>query len=243
MEAQWETMGMPAKLIVAEEREVKQILQKIKELFENIDTRFSTYKEDSLISRLNRDEITEREDPELELILSECGKTKAETKGYFDCHYLGTLDPSGLVKGYAISQAAKLLKADGYQNFLIEIAGDLQTSGVNEDQLPWQVGIENPFNRSEMVKVVKLSGQGMATSGTAIHPDHIINPLTHHPAHEIASMTVIAPDVYDADRFATAAFAMGTKGIEFIHNLSRCAGYMITNDRQAVMTEEFKQYD
>lgn len=241
MEVQWETMGMPAKLIVAEDREVNNIIQEVKELFAAIDARFSTYKKDSLVSQLNRGEIKEDGDPELARILAECERTKAETGGYFDCRYRNQLDPSGLVKGYAISQAAKLLKQNGYHNFLVEIAGDLQTSGVNGESGPWSIGIENPFNHTEIVKIVKLSGQGMATSGTAIHPDHIINPLTREPAHEIASMTVIAPDVYDADRLATAAFAMGVKGVELIHQHGY-AGYMITNDRQGVMTEGFKQY-
>lgn len=214
-----------------------------KKIFVEVDARFSPYKDDSLVSKLNRGEITEESDPELLFIFTECGRTREETSGYFDCRYNKRIEPSGLVKGYAISQAAKWLRENKVDNFLVEIAGDLQTSGVNNEGTAWKVGVENPFNRSEIVKIVKLSGQGMATSGTAVHPDHIINPLTQKPAHEIASMTVIAPDVYDADRFATAAFAMGTKGIEFIHNLSGYAGYMITNDRQAVMTAEFKQYD
>ncbi len=176
------------------------------------------------------------------MILDECERTKLETEGYFDCRCRGEIDPSGLVKGYAISQAAKLLIEAGCQNFLIEIAGDLQTKGVNDEGKPWQVGIENPFNRAEIIKIVKLADMGMATSGTAIHPDHIINPLTRQPAHEIASLTVIAPNVYDADRMATAAFAMGQKGVEFMQKLPGYAAYMVTNDRQGIMTESFKQY-
>lgn len=242
MEVQWETMGMPAKLLVVGVTDLNKILDKIKVLFADIDNRFSTYKETSLVSQLNRGEIKPSRDPELEFILAECVRTKSETGGYFDCEYRAGIDPSGLVKGYAINKAAKMLKGSGYQNFLIEIAGDLQTSGMNEDKEPWKVGIENPFNRAEVVKVVKLMGVGMATSGTSVHPDHIINPLSHQVAHEIASVSVIAPNVYDADRMATAAFAMGRKGIEFIQSLPGYAGYMITNDKQGVMTEGFQQY-
>ena len=241
-EIRWETMGMPAKLIVAERKDLKAITTKIKSLFTSIDAKFSTYKDTSLVSQLNRGEIKPDTDDELRTIFAECERTKKETNNYFDCAYRGQFDPSGLVKGYAIGLAAKLLKASGYTNFLVEIAGDLQTSGTNEDKQPWKIGIENPFNQTEIVKVVKLSGEAMATSGTAVHAEHIINPITHQVAHEIASVSVIAKNIYDADRMATAAFAMGKTGISFIQNLPGYAGYMITNEKQAVMTEGFKRY-
>ena len=241
MEYTWITMGMPAKLNLPDGEDEATFL-KIKSLYTTLDTQFSTYLETSEISRYNRHEISLTDHSELEWILSECARTKQETEGYFDCQYGTNCDPSGLVKGYAISQAAKMLREAGHTNFLVEIAGDLQTSGNNEAGEPWTIGIENPFNRVEIVKVVTLSGQGLATSGTSIHPDHIINPLTHQPAHEIASISVIAGDVYDADRMATAAFAMGPKGIAFIEGLSGYDGYMVTLDKQGVMTTGFKQY-
>lgn len=233
---------MPAKLQISGDKDAKMIVEKIKELFVEIDETYSTFKMNSVVNKYRRGEITLSEHPELKLILNECEKTKRETNGFFDCEYRGRLDPSGLVKGYAISQGAKLLKLQGFDNFMLEIAGDLQTSGFNGQSQKWKIGIENPFAKNEIVKVVELSGQGMATSGTSVHKDHIIDPFTKLPAHEIASISVIADDIYDADRMATAAFAMGEKGIEFIHSLHGFAGYMITNDKQGIMTESFKQY-
>jgi len=52
------------------------------------------------------------------------------------------------------------------------------------------------------------------------------------PAWEIASISVIGPNVYEADRFATAAFAMGEKGIEFIEKQKKLEGYMIKNNQR-----------
>lgn len=233
MEIKWMTMGMPAKLILTD-KNGEDISKKIVKLFEIVDQKFSTYKKDSLVSKYNRGEIKIADDDELKFIYDECERTKQETKGFFDANYGNTWDPSGLVKGYAISEAAKLLNAHGYENFLIEIAGDIQVGGVNEENQLWQIGIENPFNRSEIVKIIELTNSGMATSGTSVHKNHIINPKTGKPAHEIASISVIASDVYDADRMATAAFAMGTKGIEFIHRLHGYSGYMITLDKQGI---------
>ena len=94
--------------------------------------------------------------------------------------------------------------------------------------------------RWQEVKIVYLSGQGIATSGTYARGQHIINPLEPNvPITEIVSLTVIGPNVYEADRFATAAFAMGKSGIEFIENLEGFEGYMIDSQGIATYTNGF----
>jgi FAD:protein FMN transferase len=83
----------------------------------------------------------------------------------------------------------------------------------------------------------------VATSGTAIRGQHIYDP--HDPDRalvEILSITVIGPNVYDADRFATAAFAMQRKGIRFIEALPGFEGYMIDADARATYTSGFERH-
>src|SRR6185437_1455897 len=109
---------------------------------------------------------------------------------------------------------------EGVRNYYIEAGGDIQVSGKNEISEKWSVGIRNPFKQEEIVKVVFLKDEGIATSGTYIRGQHIYNP--HKDDEEISdimSITVIGPNIYEADRFATAAFAMGKRGISFIENL------------------------
>jgi FAD:protein FMN transferase len=107
----------------------------------------------------------------------------------------------------------------------------------------WTVGIRNPFQREEIVKAVWLDNKGIATSGLYERGEHIYNPhKPHEPIVGIASMTVIGPTVYDADRFATAAFAMGDKGIQFIEKLPGYDGYMIDSKGIATMTSRFKRF-
>jgi thiamine biosynthesis lipoprotein len=175
-------------------------------------------------------------------ILKLCEETKNTTDGYFDINFSGRIDPSGIVKGYAIWQGSQLLEKKGFKNFYVEIAGDIQTFGKNAEGEDWKVGIQNPFNVKEIIKIVKLSNKGIATSGNYQRGKHILNPKTKLPADEIASITVIGPNVYEADRFATAAFAMGEKGIEFVERLKGFAGYMIKKDKMAVMTSGFESY-
>jgi len=79
-----------------------------------------------------------------------------------------------------------------------------------------------------------------ATSGTAARGQHIYNP--HQPQQaieDIASITVVGPDIYEADRFATAAFAMGRSGIMFIEQLPGFEGYLIDANAVATMTSGF----
>src|SRR5579885_2080220 len=126
---------------------------------------------------------------------------------------------------------------------LIDAGGDVQVSGHNAEGNPWIVGIENPFNRRQIVKRLVLHNHGIATSGTAIRGQHIYNP--HRPEDKISdivSLTVIGPNVYEADRFATAAFAMGKEGIYFLEKRPGLEGYMIDRNGVATFTSGFTRY-
>jgi len=72
---------------------------------------------------------------------------------------------------------------------------------------------------------------------------HIYNPTnTDQPISGIVSLTVIGPDVYEADRFATAAFAMGPAGLLFMENLPGFEAYMIDPNGMAAYTSGFERY-
>ena len=215
-----------------------EALKKVFDYFTAIDERFSTYKPQSEISQINRGKITiEQASSEMQEVFALAEQTKKETGGFFSINKPdGTVDPSGLVKGWAIRNAAALVVEMGYSNYFLDVGGDIQSGGIDEEGLPWRVGIRNPFNKEEIVKVVVPQGRGIATSGTYIRGQHIYNP--HEPEQtlkDVVSLTVVGPDIYEADRFATAAFAMGTDGINFIEQLPGFEGYSI--DAQGIATE------
>jgi thiamine biosynthesis lipoprotein len=179
----------------------------------------------------------------MQKILALAEKTKQETNGYFDIFNGRDIDPSGIVKGWAIHQAAELLKMLGYKNFNVDAGGDIEVQGKNAHGKLWTIGIRNPFNRHEVIKILEIENAGVATSGTYIRGNHIYNPHQSNAAQtEIVSLTVIGPDIYEADRFATAAFAMGKKGIEFIEKLPGFEGYMIDQQKIATYTSGFNTY-
>lgn len=236
-------MGMPIAVEVVDDSVSEQLFAEIFNYFAYVDDRYSTYKTDSEISAINRGLPISRWSVEMKTVLDLCEQTKLETNGYFDIKRDGKLDPSGLVKGWAIQQAGSLLKQRKFHNFYIDAGGDVQVSGKNNQGLPWRIGIRNPFNRDEIIKTLSATTEGIATSGTAVRGQHIYNPLLPgQQLTKVVSLTVVGPNIYDADRFATAAFAMGTAGVTFIEALDGFEAYMVGADRIATMTSGFEKY-
>jgi FAD:protein FMN transferase len=236
-------MGMPITVEVLDPAVTVDDLERVFAYFADIDDTFSTYKPTSAISRLNRGELSEEEcGADVRTILALAEQTRRETRGYFDIWRDGRRDPSGIVKGWAIQHAAGILAAAGFRDYYVDAGGDAQVCGTRYGA-PWRVGIRNPFNRREHVKVLTLCDCGVATSGTAVRGQHIYDPYAPDaPLLDIVSLTVIGPDVYDADRFATAAFAMGQEGIRFIRDLPGFEGYMIDAAARATYTSGFERY-
>ncbi len=236
-------MGMPVIVEIVGGDEAA--LEAVFAYFRGIDEQFSPYKKESEVSRLSDGRLAKsaasREMREV-LLLAE--QTKRETNGYFDIYTpSGSFDPSGLVKGWAIQKAAQLLHDRGHHNFWVEAGGDIQTSGRNAEGGEWSAGIRNPFNSSEIVKVVYPRGAGIATSGTYVRGSHIYDPHLGAPVRsELVSLTVIGKNVYEADRFATAAFAMGRDGMYFIEQHPELEGYAIDVQCRATLTSGFAGY-
>ncbi len=244
-------MGMPVTVAVVDSNANDAIFDEIYDYFNHIDEKFSTYKKTSEITAINEGRLKESAwSEEMRLIFTMADETRRETGGFFDIKTPnGGYDPSGLVKGWAIWNAAQLILKRGFKNFYVDAGGDVQPHGKNDEGEPWTVGIKNPWNAAENVKVLSLTPNaagavpGVATSGTYIRGLHIYNPRNGKPIEEIVSLTVIGPNIHEADRFATAAFAMGKNAIQFIEALPGFEGYMIDNNRVATTTSGLEKYD
>ena len=254
-------MGMPIEIEITGENPEKALEAAFAYLVA-VDERFSTYKENSEISRINRElghsNILENVgmSEEMREVFTIGEETRSKTNGYFDIRRPdGSIDPSGVVKGWAIFNTAKLIRDNlaarhpsnlGVSppiGYFVNAGGDIAMNGKDAEGKEWSVGIRNPFNVNEIVKVVYPHGKGVATSGSYIRGDHIYNP--HKPGEkikEIVSITVIGPDVLAADLMATAAFAMGKEGITFIEQLPGFEGYVIDANGIATMTSGFGVY-
>jgi thiamine biosynthesis lipoprotein len=235
-------MGMPITVEIVD-KDAKRYFEDIFNYFQKVDAKYSTYKVDSEISQINDGLPKSKWSLEMKEVLDLCEQTKKDTKGYFDITRNHKKDPSGLVKGWAINVAADKLRKKKVNNFYIEAGGDIQVNGRDVDDQPWTVGIRNPFNIDEVIKTISVTSEGVATSGTYIRGQHIYNPFKPKTKlDQVRSLTVIGPNIYEADRFATAAFAMGVDGISFIKTIQGLEGYMVTDDKMATYTSGFERY-
>lgn len=215
--------------------------------FRDIDARFSTFKADSEISRLARGDVDAQEcSADVRAVLAMCEQARALSDGYFDVRYQGaqgTLDPSGLVKGWSVEGASQILDAAGGVNYCINAGGDVLARGDAEPGTPWRIGVRNPWDAQTIACVVSAHDLAIATSGAYERGQHVIVPQTGRPPEGIASMTVIGPDLTWADTWATAAFAMGVRGVEWVaRELDGYEACAISTDRHLVMSAGFERF-
>ncbi|MBV9548610.1 MAG: FAD:protein FMN transferase [Alphaproteobacteria bacterium] len=236
-------MGLPVCVAVHDAGATADDIEAAFAVFTQADARFTPFRADSELSRLNRNQVCGIS-AEMQEVLDLAEETRVQSGGYFDIRRPdGALDPCGIVKGWAIEKAAQALRQRGLRDFFIDAGGDIQSCGLNAQGREWRVGIRNPFNPEEIVKCLRPRGAGVATSGTYLRGRHIYNP--HDPSaplDEIVSLTVIGPDILEADRFATACFAMGPAGILFIERLEGFEAYEIDAGGNARMTSGLGRY-
>ena len=217
-------MGMPIVVDVRDDDADEAALDEVFDWLRWVDATFSTYKPDSEISRLVRGELAfEDAHSDVRWVLGRCEQLRQETRGYFDARAAGTLDPSGLVKGWSVDRAAEILRQADVRNFAVNAGGDMRLSGRAIPELVWRVGIQHPLDRAEIAAVVEANDLAIATSGAYARGDHVLDPHTHRPPHGVLSVTVVGPELATADAYATAAFAMGPH--DGPHWTARLRGY------------------
>ncbi|MFB6956294.1 FAD:protein FMN transferase [Streptomyces sp. NPDC056309] len=199
-----------------------------------VDEVFSTYRDDSQLSRLARGELTVAEcDPEVAEVLELGAEAERVSEGWFSLRYRGSLDPTGIVKGWAAERAARRIAAAGVSGVSVNGGGDVQLLGSPDTQRPWRVGVSDPLRPGGLAAVVSTAGTSelaVATSGTAERGAHIVDPSTGRSAvTDLVAVTVVAPSLTWADCWATAAFAMGSRaGLAWLESLPDVEALLIT---------------
>jgi FAD:protein FMN transferase len=238
-----DVMGMPITVDVRDANASADVLDEVYADFVRIDRLFSLFLPESEISRIGDGRlVVERADPLVREVLALCRAFESDTDGYFSAQYGGKLDPSGVVKGWAIARAAATLDARGYRDYFIDAGGDVRTRGHSAPGAPWRVGIRHPVERDKVARVILATDLAVATSGTYEKGTHIYDPHTGAPATDLLSMTVIGPSILEADVYATAAFAMGLPGLEFIERRAEYEAYAIDMQMRGHWTTGFDDY-
>src|SRR3954463_5370777 len=208
-----------------------------------VDAIFSTYRDDSDISRLDRGELSLAEcRPEVDEVLTRCLALERATGGFFSVRAAGRLDPSGFVKGWAIDGAAERLAAAGARDFCINAGGDVVARGRPAPDRLWRVGVRHPEALDELAAVLSVEDLAVATSGAYERGAHILDPHTGAPPSGLLSVTIVGPDLATADAYATAAFAMGAAGPAWTATLVGYDAMCITRDRRVLTTPGFARH-
>lgn len=199
---------------VTSKTDVSKPIAELTRYVHQVDELFSTYKENSIISRLRRGEIEIDQCPtEVIEVWNLCANVKELTQGAFDPWSVsGGFDPSGLVKGWAADKAAEILWAGGAEHIQVNAAGDLSLRGGFSPEQPWSIGVVNPDNRLEVLQTFEIESGAIATSGTYERGSHIKDPRTGMIAIGAKSATVIGPNGAIADALATALMVDGRDG-------------------------------
>lgn len=205
------------------EDDALDLIRECTEFFAHVDDTFSTYKPHTEVSLYRAGlERPGHQSVEFLEVMAACRGLRATTHGAFDPWSVsGGYDPSGYVKGWAAGRASTILTAGGFADHLVNAAGDICAVG---DEVPgsadgWPVGIINPSRPSEIVEVVRLRHQSMATSGRYERGDHLLDPASGRPAVTVDSATVVGPDPGIADAAATAAMVHGRESLNWFSDL------------------------
>ncbi len=170
------------------------------------------------------------------------------------------LDASAIAKGYGVDVVALFLKQHGIKNFMVEIGGEVTTSGVNPKNDFWRIGIDKPIDdvfvsKRELQLIIKISGKALATSGNYRNfyvkegkkYAHTIDPRTGYPVqHSLLSTSIVADDCMTADAYATACMVLGLDDsmalIESLPNTEACFIYQSDSVTNVAFSSGFAEY-
>ncbi|HEY6749434.1 MAG TPA: FAD:protein FMN transferase [Mycobacteriales bacterium] len=194
----------------------------------HVDAVFSTYRPGSDVSRLRRRELRLADaDPDVAVVLDLCAAVQWETGGHFSALAGGRIDPTGLVKGWAVEAASRRLRAHGSSRHAVNGGGDIQLAGEAGPGRPWTVGISDPHDRGRVLTTVSGRDFAVATSGTAERGAHLTDPFTGRPVTHLAAATVTGPSLTRADAYATAAFVLGRPALAWIDTVPGHAALLV----------------
>lgn len=234
-----EIMGMPVSVHVRSTRATpgpgtEQAVQDCFSELREIDRLFSTYRRDSDVSRIGRGELTVRDaDPLIAVVESACRVAQEETHGLFSAHWRGTFDPTGYVKGWAVERTARRHLAALVEHEIavgINAGGDLQLFTAADADWQWNVGIADPQRPGAAIATLGIRDGAVATSGHAERGAHIIDPRSGRAAIGVASATVVADGLTQADVWATAAVVAGFDDRAWIATAGTRTGILLADD-------------
>ncbi len=161
------------------------------------------------------------------------------------------IDLGGIAKGYLGNLLMEKLHEGGVTSAIIDLGGNVVTSGKKPDGSLWKVAVRNPVGE-EYVGYLELTDKAVVTSGgyERFFEDedgniwwHIIDPATGYPARNgLLSVTVVGEDAAYCDAMSTALFVMGKeKALEFRKEHEELGLVLVTDANEVILTENLAE--
>lgn len=160
------------------------------------------------------------------------------TQGAFDAEHGQSLDLGGIGKGTAVDAAVRCLRASGFRDFLVDAGGDLHAAGRHAGS-PWTVCLPLPHDASALA-LLALEDRSAATSGTEARGEHIV--AREGATTRCVQVCVVGPSTEVADALATAAWAAGPQGCDFLRRFPAYEALLLDEDDRVHLTPGFRRY-
>jgi thiamine biosynthesis lipoprotein len=209
-------MGLPFSLRLRgpiDERRLEPAVEHVWKRLRHYDRVFSPFRPDSDLQAYRAGVPADELDPEFATIIELADLARRLTGGTFDIAGGGSVNPSGVVKGWAAQRATDHL-LDEDVDFYLNAGGDLRLFCRPDGGPPWRVGIEHPGATDTLIAVVTLGTGAVATSGSAHRGNHLWDPATGAPVTTGWQATVVGPGLAWADILATAAAITGPDDLD-----------------------------
>ena len=165
------------------------------------------------------------------------------------------IDFNAIAKGYSVDLIKELFEENLLENFLIEVGGELTSSGYAENNRRWKVAIQNPIDINSFHSEIFLTDKSLATSGnyrkfridpiTGERYAHIINPLTGAAlSNNILSASVISDNCIEADAWATSLMVMNPKyALDIINKMDGIEILLLTSKNNEIFEIKSNSWD
>ena len=212
------------------ETHIREAIGKASKMMHRHDDLFSTWKQESPMSRLRRGELRLDDAPsEIAEVLELCATARSRSGGWFDPFSMpGGIDPTGLVKGWSAERALQLLTDAGITSAMVNAGGDIACCGSPSEGGRWKIGIRHPWRADALACILEVE-DAIATSGEYERGRHLFDPIGRQGLQPAAA-TVTGPSLAFADAFATAVAVGGDEALAIISLLEHYDAYLIRAD-------------
>ncbi|MDF2590052.1 MAG: ApbE family lipoprotein [Anaerocolumna sp.] len=167
-----------------------------------------------------------------------------------------SLDVGAIAKGYATEMVAQYLIKNGCKNTMLSVGGNVRTIGTkskSENNVPWNVGIQNPDMESDQknLYILELDDRSLVTSGDyqryyvvdGKKYHHIIDLETLMPSDYFTAVSIVTTHSGLADALSTAIFNMPyEEGLALIESMDDTEALWVFKDGQMKYSSHFEDY-